>query len=208
MLKEIKVAWIPVDVPNGLALQEKYEGYKIGEIAARENKHPLDVMLDIAILGELKTGFETEMIVTSPEAMSEVANSPMALPGISDGGAHTKFVTTARFATDLLGYWVREHKIMSLEDAHWRLSAYPAQAAGLKNRGHLAEGMPADIIVYDADAIQALPQERLWDYPAGEWRLVQKATGYKNVIVNGEITFIDGECTQKTPGRLLRHGQA
>ena len=59
--------------------------------------------------------------------------------GISDGGAHTKFVTTGRYPTELLGYWVREHNIMTLEEAHWRLSALPAQAAGLKGRGSIAE---------------------------------------------------------------------
>ncbi|WGM47536.1 hypothetical protein KOAAANKH_02413 [Brevundimonas sp. NIBR10] len=208
VLDLIKVGWIPLDVPNGLELQRTYEGYTIGEIAARENKHPIDVLLDIALWGELKSGFETEMIMTPPESMRLVVNSPMALPGISDGGAHTKFITTGRFPTELLGYWIREHDLMSLEDAHWRLSAYPAQAAGLKGRGFIAEDMAADIIIYDPETVDAGPQERVWDYPANEWRLIQKAVGYHYIIVNGEITFIDGECTQATPGKLLRHGTA
>ncbi len=208
VMDDIKVAWIPVDVTDGLELQKKYEGYTIGEIAARENKHSLDVFLDIALAGELRGGFETKMIMTPPEAMKEIATSPVALPGVSDGGAHTKFVTTGRYATDLISYWVREHDIMSLEQAHWRLAAYPAQAAGLKNRGYLAEGMAADILVYDLEALDSGPQERLWDYPAGEWRLVQKAMGYNYILVNGEVTFEDGECTQATPGKLLRHGVA
>jgi N-acyl-D-amino-acid deacylase len=208
VLGEIKVGWIPLDVPDGLQLQEKYEGYTIGEIAERENKHQIDVFLDIALSGELKSGFETKMIMTPPESMREIATSPVALPGVSDGGAHTKFVTTGRYPTELLGYWVREHNIMSLEEAHWRLSAYPAMAAGLRGRGWLAEGMAADIVVYDPEAIDSGPQERLWDYPAGEWRLVQKATGYDYIMVNGQLTFVDGECTQATPGRLLRHGAA
>jgi len=206
VVDDIKVGWIPLDVPNGLALQDKYEGYTIGEIAAREGKHALDVLMDIALLGELKSGFETKMIMTPPESMKEIANSSVALPGVSDGGAHTKFVTTGRYPTELLGYWVREHQIMTLEEAHWRLSALPAQAAGLKGRGSIAEGMPADILVYDYEALESLPQERAWDYPAGEWRLIQKARGYDYIIVNGVITFIDGECTDATPGRLLRHG--
>ena len=146
--------------------------------------------------------------MTPPASMKEIATSSVALPGVSDGGAHTKFVTTGRYPTELLGYWVREHQIMSLEEAHWRLSSMPAQAAGLKGRGSLAEGMPADIIIYDYEALDSLPQERLWDYPAGEWRLVQKAKGYDYIIVNGIITFIDGECTKATPGKLLRHGTA
>lgn len=165
-------------------------------------------MMDIAVMGELKSGFETKMIETPPENMREIANVPVALPGVSDGGAHTKFVTTGRYPTDLISYWVREHDIMTLEEAHWRLSSLPAQAAGLKGRGHLGEGMPADIIIYDYDELETLPQERLWDYPAGEWRLVQKAKGYQQIIVNGVVTFEDGECTDATPGKLLRHGVA
>jgi N-acyl-D-aspartate/D-glutamate deacylase len=208
VLDRIKVGWIPLDVPDGLALQERYEGFTLCEIAAREGKHPLDAMLDVALAGGLKTGFETEMIMTPPDSMKRIAGAPMALPGVSDGGAHTKFVTTGRYPTELIGYWVREHGIMSLEEAHWRLSALPAQAAGLKGRGHIAEGMPADIIIYDYATLDSLPQERLWDYPAGEWRLVQKAKGYRYILVGGEITFIDGDCTQKTPGKLLRHGAA
>ncbi|GLR66993.1 amidohydrolase [Acidocella aquatica] len=206
VLEAIKVAWLPLDIPNGLQLQEKYEGFTIGEIARRENKHPIDVFLDISVWGELKSGFETEMIMTPPENMQEIIKAPTGLPGISDGGAHTKFVTTGRFPTDLLGLWSRDHDLLSLEEAHWRLSAYPARAAGLKGRGYIAEGMAADIIIYDLETLGAMPQERLWDYPAGEWRLVQKAKGYNYIIVNGVVTFMDGECTGATPGKLLRHG--
>ncbi len=97
---------------------------------------------------------------------------------------------------------------MSLEDAHWRLSAYPAAAAGLKGRGSLTVGLAADIIVYDPHTVDSLPIERLHDYPAGEWRIVQKAVGYEHIIVNGEETFTNGECTGATPGQLLRHGTA
>ncbi|EFC86397.1 amidohydrolase family protein [Parafrankia sp. EUN1f] len=205
-LDDIKVHWISSDVTRARHLKDTYEGYTVGEIAAREGKHPIDAMLDVAVAGELRVGFATPLLETPPESMREIANAPVALPGVSDGGAHTKFVTTARYPSELLGLWVREHGIMSLEQAHWRLSAYPAAAAGLKGRGFLAEGAPADVIVYDPQTVDSLPAERVWDYPAGEWRLIQKAVGYDRIIVNGKTTFVDGECTQETPGRLLRHG--
>jgi N-acyl-D-aspartate/D-glutamate deacylase len=205
-LNEIKVHWVSSDVALAKELKETYEGYTIGEIAAREGKHPIDAFLDVAVAGELRVGFATPLLRTPPESMREIANCPVALPGVSDGGAHTKFVTTARYPSELLGLWVREHEIMSLEQAHWRLSAYPAAAAGLKGRGFLAEGAPADVVVYDPDTVDSLPAERLWDYPAGEWRLVQKSVGYERIIVNGQTTFADGVCTDATPGRLLRHG--
>ena len=204
--RAIKVNWISSNTPNAQEIKERYEGYTIGEIADREHKHPLDAMLDIAVLGGLKVGFATELLETPPQSMKEIATSNWALPGVSDGGAHTKFVTTARYATELLSLWVREHGIMTLEEAHWRLAAYPAMAAGLKDRGSLREGAPADVIVYDYERLDSGPQERLWDYPEGEMRLVQKAVGYERIVVNGVTTFVEGECTEATPGRLLRHG--
>ncbi len=205
-LTEIKVHWISSDVPRAQELKERYEGFTVGEVATREGKHEIDAFLDVAVAGQLRVGFATPTLMTPPESMKEVATSSMALPGVSDGGAHTKFVTTARYPSELLGYWIREHEIMSLEQAHWRLSYYPAMAAGLKGRGFLAEGAPADVIVYDPRTVDSLPAERVTDYPAGEWRLIQKAVGYDRIIVNGRTTFIEGECTDATPGRLLRHG--
>ena len=204
--REIKVNWISSDTPNAQEIKERYEGFTLGEIADREGKHPIDAMLDIAVSGGLQVGFATKLLETPPEAMKEVATSPVALPGVSDGGAHTKFVTTARYPTEMLSLWVREHEIMSLEEAHWRLSGYPAMAAGLRDRGVLREGAPADVIVYDYERLDSGPQERLWDYPAGEMRLVQKAVGYEHTIVNGVETFVEAECTDATPGKLLRHG--
>jgi N-acyl-D-aspartate/D-glutamate deacylase len=130
------------------------------------------------------------------------------VPGLSDGGAHTKFLTTGTYPTEFLATWVRDHQVMDLEEAHWRLSAYSAQAAGLRDRGFIAEGMPADIVVYDLDALELLPSERVADWPGGAWRLDRRARGWRWTIVNGQITFEDGVCSGATPGRLLRHGHA
>ena len=183
------------------------EGLTVGEVAESQNKHVLDVMLDTALADGLRTQFITPPQQIDMEAMRELANSPFCLPGISDGGAHMKFMTTGRYPTEFLTYLVRENDIMDLEQAHWRLSGYPAMAAGFTDRGVLREGAPADLIVYDYDALKLLPTERLHDFPAGDWRLSQKADGYRLTVVNGEITFEDGECTGATPGLLLRHGR-
>ena len=183
------------------------EGLTVGEVAESQNKHVLDVMLDTALADGLRTQFITPPQQIDMEAMRELANSPFCLPGISDGGAHMKFMTTGRYPTEFLTYLVRENAIMDLEQAHWRLSGYPAMAAGFTDRGVLREGAPADLIVYDYDGLNLLPTERLHDFPAGDWRLSQKAEGYRLTVVNGEITFEDGECTGATPGVLLRHGR-
>ena len=182
------------------------EGYRVGEIAERENTHPLDTFLDIALSENLGTFFMSFPPETELEAVREVIHSPYVLPGLSAGGAHMKFLTTGRYGTDFIARLVRDYGLMDLEQAHWRLSGYSAMAAGFTDRGFLREGAPADILVYDYDALRSLPPERIHDFPSGNWRLAQKSEGYRLTIVNGEVTFQDGECTGATPGILLRHG--
>ena len=75
----------------------------------------------------------------------------------------------------------------------------------------MREGAPADVVVYDLDALEVTPPwvgEIAHDFPADEWRRVQHAKGYRAILVNGVTTFEDGECTGSTPGQLLRHGRA
>ena len=188
---------------------KKYESLKIGEIAARENKHPVDVMLDIATADGLNAEFYSPAINTRVDYMSEIIKSEsMAIFGVSDGGAHTKFFTGGRYPTETLIKFVRDNPVISLEEAHFRLSAHPAMCAGFKNRGTLVEGAAADVVVYDLDRLKITPMEIVHDFPAGEWRRVQRAEGYHTVMVNGEVIFEDGKGTGATPGRLLRHGGA
>ena len=83
-----------------------------------------------------------------------------------------------------------------------------AWAAGIKDRGTLRPAMAADIVVYDINRVNALPGEIAHDLPANEWRRVQKADGYHHILVNGQETFHNGECTGNTSGALLRNGAA
>jgi N-acyl-D-aspartate/D-glutamate deacylase len=186
---------------------KKYENLKVGEIAEAEHKHPVDAMLDIACADGLNAEFYTPPLNVRVDHMSEVIHSQaMTIFGVSDGGAHTKFFTGGRYPTEMLIKFVRENPVISLEEAHFRLSAHPAMCAGFKNRGTLVEGAAADIVVYDLDRLTVLPMEIAHDFPGGEWRRVQRAEGYHSVMVNGVVEFEDGRCTQATAGRLLRHG--
>ena len=199
---------------KGHAELEKYVGKSVAQIAEEEGKHPVDAMLDVAVAGDL----EVEFLGPPPERglnadhMAAVINDSMyTFPGVSDGGAHTKFFTGGAFTTDFLIWLVRDEPRMSLEEAHFRLSALPAHAAGFRDRGTLRVGAPADIVVYDLDALDISPRwtgEVAHDFPGGEWRRVQHAIGYRAIVVNGEVTFADGKCTGATPGKLLRHGYA
>merc|ERR1719335_1847682 len=171
---------------------KKYEGRTNGDISKED---------------ELLGTWETPPKPTNVNALKLVGNHEFVVPGVSDGGAHTKFITAGDFSTEFLANFVRDNDAMSLEDAHWKLSKYPAQAAGMLDRGSISVGMPADLLVYDIKKLRSLPEEILYDLPAGEWRRVTKSEGYHFTIVNGEITFEDNVCTGATPGRLLRHGR-
>jgi N-acyl-D-amino-acid deacylase len=191
---------------------EKYVGKSLGQIANEENKHPIDVMLDLSIATGLKAEFLGPNRGFNAEFMAEmITASPYTFPGVSDGGAHTKFFTGGAFTTDLLRWLVRDEQKMTLEEAHYRLSALPAHAAGFKDRGMLREGAWADVVVYDLNGLDVEPDwvgEIVHDFPGGEWRRVQRARGYRAIVVNGEITFEEGKATGATPGKLLRNGHA
>jgi len=96
--------------------------------------------------------------------------------------------------------------MLTLEEAHWRLSSLPASLAGFKDRGQLTEGAPADIVVYDYENLEVLPGEVAHDMPGNEWRRIQRAKGYNYVLVNGEVIIKDDKETETYSGRLLRHG--
>ena len=133
--------------------------------------------------------------------------SPYVLAGASDGGAHVKFTPGGIYPTDMLAWLVRDEGLLSLEEAHFKLSYLNAFASGFRDRGFLSEGAPADIVAYDLDKLALGPLEVVHDLPSGDWRRVQKAEGYRWVLVNGEVTFEDGNPTGALPGRLLRHGR-
>jgi len=188
---------------------QKYVGMTVEQIANAENKHPMDAMIDLSIEDGLKAEFCTPARNVRADHAAELMSSEYSIPGVSDGGAHTKFVTIGAYPTDMITWMVRDAGFMSLEEAHYRLSALPAKCAGFHGRGVLQEGAPADVVVYDLENLKITPEKPkiVHDFPGNEWRRVQYAEGYRWIMVNGEVTFRDGECTNATPGQLLRHGK-
>jgi N-acyl-D-aspartate/D-glutamate deacylase len=188
-----------------------YLGQSMREIGEAEGRHHIDVMLDIALASELKAEFKSTMVkAPKAEYTADMLSSPYIVPGISDGGAHTKFFIGGAYPTDLIRWQVKEEGRMSLEQVHQKLSFLPAQVAGLPDRGSLTVGAKADIIVYDLDELRPDPDfdyDQAFDLPGRDWRRIQRAKGYRWIIVNGGITFVDGECTGATPGELVRMGQ-
>lgn len=211
-LRDYRSGIVTVPIPDIVVLEcatpetKPFENLTVAEVAERTGKHPVDAMLDIAVADDLRTVFYAEPANLNRDALREIVECPWVIPGVSDGGAHTKFFTGGRYPTEFLSRIVREEQMCSLEHAHWRLSALPAHCAGFRDRGTLVEGAPADVVVYDLDRLASLPTEVAHDVPGGEWRRIQRARGYRYILVNGEVTLEDDRETGVHAGRLLRHG--
>ena len=185
-----------------------WSNHTIADVAKATGQHPVDALLDIAVADGLRTTFYATPNGLSNEHLRDLLSTEYALPGVSDGGAHTKFLTAGRFPTELIVRAVRTHNIVSLEEAHYRLAALPAKCAGFTDRGTLEVGMGADIVIYDFDMLDSGPPEVAHDLPGGEWRRIQRATGYRHILVNGEVTIENDTETGVYAGRLLRNSPA
>ncbi len=187
---------------------EKNKGLKgktVSQIAREQGKGIIDALLDLVVEEDLDTAFVYGENNTDKEAVFQILNYPSAIVGLSDGGAHVQFHGGYGYSTRLLGYWVREQQIMSLEKAIRRLTFESASTFGIYDRGLLRPGMAADITIFDPETVRPLPEDIAQDFPAGGWRIRELAEGIKCTIVNGEVLIEDGKHTGALPGRVMRN---
>jgi N-acyl-D-amino-acid deacylase len=177
------------------------------ELAAERGVDPIDLMFDLALRDDLKLRMRTALLNFEEQDVREIITSPEVLIGLGDGGAHLSQLCDACYATHLLGHWVREQGAMSLEEGVHQLTGKPASIFGLNDRGRLAVGLPADVVVLDPLTVGAGPLERVHDLPAGEDRLISHASGIEAVIVNGQRLPPPGQSSGSASGRLLRAGR-
>src|SRR5262245_44874053 len=191
-----------------LAKNRGLRGRHVAEIAAARGAHPVDAFLDLAVEENLETVWSLGEINMDTEAVARILGSPYAVVGLSDGGAHVQFHSNVSNPTRLLGYWVREKGIMSLEMAVRRLTFDSASAFGIYDRGLLQPGMAADLVVFDPDTIRAVPEDVVHDFPANGWRMRELAEGIHYTVVNGEVLMEKGTHTGSHPGRVLVNARA
>ncbi len=122
--------------------------------------------------------------------------------GLSDAGAHASQLCDACLPTFMLRRWVREKGVLELEEAVRMLTSRPADVFGISGRGRLAEGVAADIVVFDPDTVSDGPLRRVHDLPAGADRLVSDAAGVEAVVVNGALVRRAGEDVATAEGEL------
>lgn len=186
-----------------------YVGRNVADIARERNADPVDTFLDLAIEDGLQMQFNYELFNSDEDRIPELITDPRTMIGLSDGGAHVDSLCDAGYATYLLGTWVREREVMTLEHAVKRITTEPAALFGITQRGRIAEGLAADFAIFDLATVGSDKTGVMWnDLPGGGRRLVVPARGVEYTIVNGETLFEQGKDSGARPGRVLRSGLA
>ena len=179
----------------------------VAEIARERGKDGVDTFLDLALEDDLKTQYIIPLFNSNEEGVRELITDPRTMIGLSDGGAHVDMLCDAGYCTYLIGTWVRDKEALSLEYAIKRLTSEPADFFGPRDRGQLATGMAADIVLFDYHTIGSGKRpEMRYDLPGGGRRLVMPAHGVHSTIVNGAVLYEDGKHTGALPGQVLRSG--
>jgi N-acyl-D-amino-acid deacylase len=163
-----------------------------------------DVFLDLAVADNLDLVFDIQALNYEPEGIKRLITDPRFMIGLSDGGAHVDMLCDAPYATYLLGTWVRERQALSLEEGVRRPTSEPARFFGIPKRGQIAQGMAADLVLFDPDTVAAHEPEYVHDLPGGAKRFVAYADGIKATIVSGKVLYQDGEYQGGLPGQVLR----
>jgi N-acyl-D-aspartate/D-glutamate deacylase len=186
------------------------EGRTIGELARERKREPWDVFLDLGLEDDLDTMFDCRLFNTDEKKVSELLRHPCAAIALSDAGAHLSFLCDAGFGLHLFGHWVRERGDMTLEQAVRAVTSTVADAYRIKDRGRIAPGAWADLMLFDPVTVGRGPKRRVNDLPTGASRLDTPAVGLHGVWVNGvrvaDTRGIMADCGR--PGRLLRQFSA
>jgi len=195
--------WISEFAPDR-SLEERC----VAHVAEERGVHPADLALDMGLETNLEARFRIAIMNTDEEAVAELLAHPASMLGLSDAGAHASQLCDACAPTDLLARWVREKGVLSIEQAVRLLTSRSADVFGITDRGRLAEGLAADVTIFDPETVGCSPLRRVYDFPAGADRLVSEAEGIHAVIVNGTPIREQGkdvvDPAGPLPGRVLR----
>ena len=182
------------------------QGQTIGALAEQSGRHPFDVFLDFGLDGELDAMFDCRLFNTDENEVRKLLRHPNAAVALSDAGAHLSFLCDAGFGLHLFGHWVRDRHDLTLEEAVKRVTSDVASAYRIPERGRLAPGAWADLILFDPKTVARGDKRRVNDLPTGASRLDTPAVGLHGVWVNGVRTVdergVIADCGR--PGRVLR----
>jgi N-acyl-D-aspartate/D-glutamate deacylase len=184
---------------------KRFEGMTVAEIAKAQGKNEVDTLLDLTVADDLQLEYTITSFNTRVDRMAELLNNPAILVGLGDGGAHVDMLCDCGYPTYLLGTWVRDRGVLTLEEGVRRLTSDPADFFGIKDRGRLQTGLAADITIFDQKTIGSPSHgERRFDLPGGGKRMVMPSYGVRYTFVNGVATYAEGELVGAGAGKVLR----
>jgi N-acyl-D-aspartate/D-glutamate deacylase len=186
-----------------------FAGRTVGDLARERRADPLDVLLDVVRADELRTVLTPPALEDDDESCrrrAEVWKDPRVVVGGSDAGAHVEMMCGATYTTKMLGQGVRTAGLIGLEEAVHQLTEIPARLYGLKDRGRVAPGWWADLVVFDPDTVGPEEVQVRHDFPGAAAHLSAGSKGVERVFVNGVEVAEAGEYTSDRPGKVLRSG--
>jgi N-acyl-D-amino-acid deacylase len=185
----------------------------LGATARRLGVDPREYAYDVQLQHEGRQLIYTPLfnfVHGNLDAVREMITSPVAMFGLSDGGAHCGAICDASMTTSYLTVWSRDRDDetnIPLETVVHQLTQRPAQHFGWRDRGLVAPGLLADLNIVDFAGLNCASPRIVNDLPAGGRRLLQSASGYRWTIKRGSVTFEDGVPTGQLPGKLVRGDQ-
>jgi N-acyl-D-amino-acid deacylase len=180
---------------------KKYTGKTLAEVATLRGKSPEETAIDLVIQDSSRVG--TVYFLMNEENVKKQIKLPWVSFG-SDAGAPASEGVFLKSSTHpraygnfarLLGKYVRDEKVIKLEEAVRKLAALPCERLGIAQRGYLKKGYFADLVLFDPKEIADLA-----DFQNPH----QYAVGVKNVWVNGKLVLLNGEPTEERPGRFIK----
>lgn len=183
----------------------KLEGATIAALAAKAGAEPVDFFFDLALSEDLAASFNAKLLNADEARVAPLLQHPAGVITLSDGGAHLTFLCDAGYGLHLLGHWVRERGLFDLQTAVQKLTSFPADLYGIQNRGRIAVGAHADLLLFDPATVSVSRTRRVNDLPGGQSRLVRDPIGVHGVWVNGARIFdgTDYVTPAAAPGEVL-----
>src|SRR3954454_6506824 len=192
------------------AANEGLKGRLVADIARERGVREFFALVDICINDDLRTVLWPGPTDDDPESWrlrAKAWESGYTLLGGSDAGAPLYRMCGAPYTTEFPGDCIRGKQLISMEQAVRHLTDVPARLFGLKERGRIAEGWIADVVVFDPDTIDTEEAALVQDMPGDSKRLYAGSKGIEKVFVNGRMTIDGGKATGELPGTVLRSGK-
>jgi N-acyl-D-aspartate/D-glutamate deacylase len=192
------------------AANEGLKGRRVSDLAKERGQEPFDALLDIVLADDLRTvlwPLPTDSDDASWQLRKEAWARDDVLLGGSDAGAHLDRMCGAPYTTRFLADCLRGRHLVSFERAVQLITQAPANLFGLRDRGVVAEGAYADLVVLDPETIDMQDVTLVHDLPGGTGRLFAGSNGVQRVYVNGRGIVTDGRATGDLPGTVLRSGR-